>query len=63
VAQIPQVVNLTKGWSRAPGFNWNDFWVGERDVATVKGTVIGVPALVDTWPWSNKQDAVPPRPI
>jgi multiple sugar transport system substrate-binding protein len=27
--------------------NWNDFYVGERDVATVNGKVIGIPALVD----------------
>jgi multiple sugar transport system substrate-binding protein len=46
VAQIPQVVNLTNV-VRRQGVNWNDFWVGERDVATVKGKVIGVPALVD----------------
>ena len=46
VAQIPQVVNLTKVVQRS-GVNWNDFWVGERDVATVKGKVIGIPALVD----------------
>ena len=46
VAQIPQVVNLTKVVQR-PGVNWNDFWVGERDVASVNGKVIGVPALVD----------------
>jgi multiple sugar transport system substrate-binding protein len=46
VAQIPQVVNLTKV-VRGPGVNWNDFWVGERDVATVNGKVIGIPALVD----------------
>ena len=46
VAQIPQVVNLTKVVQQ-PGVNWNDFWVGERDVAMVKGKVIGVPALVD----------------
>jgi multiple sugar transport system substrate-binding protein len=46
VAQIPQVVNLTNV-VRRPGVNWNDFWVGERDVATVNGKVIGVPALVD----------------
>jgi multiple sugar transport system substrate-binding protein len=46
VAQIPQVVNLTKVVAQ-PSVNWNDFWVGERDVATVKGKVIGVPALVD----------------
>jgi multiple sugar transport system substrate-binding protein len=46
VAQIPQVVNLTTVVQR-PGVNWSDFWVGERDVATVKGKVIGIPALVD----------------
>src|SRR6266436_8378178 len=46
VAQIPQVANLTQVVER-PGVNWDDFWVGERDVATVKGKVIGVPALVD----------------
>jgi multiple sugar transport system substrate-binding protein len=46
VAQIPQVVNLTKVVQQ-PGVNWSDFWVGERDVATVNGKVIGIPALVD----------------
>ena len=46
VAQIPQVVNLTKVVQR-PGVNWADFWTGERDVATVNGKVIGIPALVD----------------
>jgi multiple sugar transport system substrate-binding protein len=46
VAQIPQVVNLTKVVQR-PGVNWDDFYVGERDVATVNGKVIGIPALVD----------------
>src|SRR3984885_15921117 len=46
VAQIPQVVDLTKGGQQA-GVNWNDFFPGERDVATVNGKVIGIPALVD----------------
>lgn len=46
VAQIPTVVNLTNV-VRRPGVNWNDFWVGERAVASVNGRVIGVPALVD----------------
>jgi multiple sugar transport system substrate-binding protein len=46
VAQIPQVVTLNKAVQQ-PGVNWNDFWVGERKVATVNGRVIGVPALVD----------------
>jgi len=46
VAKIPQVVNLTKVVGK-PSVNWNDFWVGERDVATVDGKVVGIPALVD----------------
>jgi multiple sugar transport system substrate-binding protein len=46
VAKIPQVVNLTNVVSK-PSVNWNDFWIGERDVATVNGKVIGMPALVD----------------
>ena len=46
VAKIPQVVNLTQVVAR-PSVNWSDFWVGERDVATVNGKVIGIPALVD----------------
>ncbi|HEX9066636.1 MAG TPA: ABC transporter substrate-binding protein [Streptosporangiaceae bacterium] len=46
IAKIPQVVDLTKVVAK-PSVNWNDFWVGERAVATVNGKVIGVPALVD----------------
>ena len=46
VAQIPQVVNLTQV-VRQHGVDWNDFWTGERAVATVNGKVIGIPALVD----------------
>src|ERR1700721_2591767 len=46
VAQIPQVVNLTQV-VKQPGVNWDDFFSGERDVATVNGKVIGIPALVD----------------
>jgi multiple sugar transport system substrate-binding protein len=46
VAQIPQVADLTQVVKQS-GVNWNDFWVGERAVATVNGKVIGVPALVD----------------
>jgi multiple sugar transport system substrate-binding protein len=46
VAQIPQVVNLSQVVKRA-GVNWNDFYTGERAVATVNGKVIGIPALVD----------------
>jgi multiple sugar transport system substrate-binding protein len=46
VAQIPQVVNLTQVVQQT-GVDWNDFWTGERAVATVNGKVIGIPALVD----------------
>ncbi|HEY2576209.1 MAG TPA: ABC transporter substrate-binding protein [Streptosporangiaceae bacterium] len=46
VAQIPQVVTLNSV-VKQPGVNWNDFWVGERDVATVGSRIIGIPALVD----------------
>jgi multiple sugar transport system substrate-binding protein len=46
VAKIPGVVDLTK-LVQQPGVNWNDFFAGERDVATVDGKVIGIPALVD----------------
>jgi multiple sugar transport system substrate-binding protein len=46
VAKISSVVTLTN-LVKKPSVNWNDFWVGERDVATVNGRVIGMPALVD----------------
>ena len=46
IGQAPDVVNLTK-IIKQPGFGWNDFTPGERDVATVNGKVLGVPALVD----------------
>jgi multiple sugar transport system substrate-binding protein len=46
VAQIPQVVDLTQLVQKS-SVNWNDFWTGERDVASVNGKVIGIPALVD----------------
>jgi multiple sugar transport system substrate-binding protein len=46
VATIPQVVDLTQVVKQS-SVNWNDFFVGEREVATVNGEVIGIPALVD----------------
>jgi len=46
VAKIPQVVDLSQ-LVQQPGVGWNDFFAGERDVATVDGKVIGIPALVD----------------
>src|ERR1700744_592054 len=47
VATIPKVVDLTQVVKQS-SVNWNDFYVGERDGATVNGEVIGIPALVDT---------------
>jgi len=46
VAQASQVVNLSSIVSQ-PQYGWSDFVPGERDVATVGGKVLGVPALVD----------------
>src|SRR6202012_4681936 len=46
VATIPKVVDLTQVVKQS-SVNWSDFYVGERDVATVNGEVIGIPALVD----------------
>lgn len=46
VASTPQVVDLTQ-LVKEPGWNWNDFFPGERAVATVNGKVLGIPALVD----------------
>jgi multiple sugar transport system substrate-binding protein len=46
LASTPQLVNLTN-IMRQPQYGWNDFFVGERDVATVHGKALGMPALVD----------------
>jgi multiple sugar transport system substrate-binding protein len=46
VAQASQVVNLTQ-IVKQPRYGWSDFVPGERDVATVGGKVLGIPALVD----------------
>lgn len=46
VAKIPSVVDLTSTVN-SKQVNWQDFYPGERAVATVDGKVIGVPALVD----------------
>jgi len=47
IATNPQVVTLNKLIAQDPSFNWNDFWPAERNVATVNGKIIGIPALVD----------------
>src|SRR5215472_12120623 len=46
LAQTPQLVNLTS-LVKQPPYGWNDFFPGERAVATVGGKVLGIPALVD----------------
>ena len=46
LAQTPKLVDLTDR-VQDPDFNWDDFFEGEREVATVDGRVLGIPALVD----------------
>lgn len=46
IAQSPKLVDLTERVND-PDFNWDDFFEGERAVATVDGRVLGIPALVD----------------
>jgi len=46
LAQAPKLVDLTDR-VQEPGFNWEDFFPGERAVTTVNGRVLGIPALVD----------------
>jgi multiple sugar transport system substrate-binding protein len=46
LANTPKLVDLTQKVQEAD-FNWDDFFPGERAVATVDGRVLGIPALVD----------------
>ena len=46
IAEIPQVVDLSEA-VKQPDWNWDDFYPGERQAATVGDKIIGVPALVD----------------
>jgi multiple sugar transport system substrate-binding protein len=46
LANTPQLVNLTSAMKQ-PQYGWKDFFVGERDVATIGGKALGMPALVD----------------
>jgi multiple sugar transport system substrate-binding protein len=43
---VPKLVDLTDR-VQDPSFDWNDFFEGERAVATVNDRVLGIPALVD----------------
>ena len=47
IATTPALAPLTRYVAQDPSFGWNDFWGVERGVATVKGKIVGVPALVD----------------
>jgi multiple sugar transport system substrate-binding protein len=46
LATTPKLVDLTDRVNN-PSYKWDDFFEGERAVATVDGKVFGVPALVD----------------
>ena len=46
LATTPKLVDLTSR-VKAPGYDFNDFFPGERAVTTLDGKVYGVPALVD----------------
>jgi multiple sugar transport system substrate-binding protein len=45
LARSPKAVDLTAAVND-PSFGWNDFYVAERETATVDGKVFGVPAVV-----------------
>jgi len=47
IAQSPKTLILNSYIKNDPSFNWNDLWPSERQVATVNGRIVGVPALVD----------------
>jgi multiple sugar transport system substrate-binding protein len=47
LATNPGVVSFNKLIAADPSFDYNDFWPVERQVATVNGTIVGIPALVD----------------
>ena len=46
LARQPKLVDLTET-VKDPDFDWDDFYVSERDAATVDGKVVAIPALVD----------------
>ena len=47
IATNPTTVNLAPYIEKDPSWNWNDFWQAARNVTTVNGKIIGVPALID----------------
>jgi multiple sugar transport system substrate-binding protein len=46
IATVPSLVDLTSTVKK-PSVKWDDFYPGERKVATVGSKVVGIPALVD----------------
>lgn len=46
LARKKQLVDLTST-VKDPSWNWQDFYPGERQAATIDGKVVGLPALVD----------------
>jgi multiple sugar transport system substrate-binding protein len=46
IAEIPKVVDLADT-VKGSDWNWDDFYEGERQAATVGNKIVGVPALVD----------------
>jgi multiple sugar transport system substrate-binding protein len=47
IAQSPKTLVLNDYIKADKSFDWNDFWPSERQVATVNGKIVGIPALVD----------------
>jgi multiple sugar transport system substrate-binding protein len=47
IATNPTTVNLAPYLKKDPSWHWNDFWQAARNVTSVNGKIIGVPALID----------------
>ena len=56
LATNPGVVSFNQLIAADPSFDDNDFWPVERQVATVNGKIVGIPALVDNLAlvWNKK---------
>lgn len=46
IATNPSTVDLSS-YVKSPSWNWGDFWQAARNVTTVNGKIIGIPALID----------------
>jgi multiple sugar transport system substrate-binding protein len=47
IAKSPKIVTVSDAMQATPDFDMQDFWPAERKAATVDGTIVGLPALVD----------------